>query len=930
MYTYTIGLIESLLEQIYLISIAATGSVFLSLFLLALVVRLLTQPLARFTDPMVKSQASLDQVLTQQIHLIKQQFKGEARHRAIQRLYGRFSYSPLLAVRALAGLAIQLPFFIAAYYMLDTTGVLTDLSLPLIGDLDRQDKVLFGEANLLPLLLLATNMAAVRLALDQNPRRRRQGIVIAILFFVFLYDKKAGLVLYWTLTNALTLLGVLYRRYGANYARVLLTRFPTLGATPGLSSQSPKALTLYFVGATLALSWPLIDLMSRNETFFLAHSFPQRSILLFLLVVTLVPTLALFLVRALVNLRFHWLVPKLDSIILFSFFLLFSLYLINTSLLGLTGLDDESVLYLILSTLLAFVLLRVVRSLDLHRLVPWVCLLGLLPALNFIYRAPSSALFSTTSFSLPYADIDIPDTPIFIIIFDEFSGLTLQTPDRQLNTTRYPGFAELAEQADYFPNSITPRRNTINAVPGIASGTLYGSSLKRDHNILDMLRYVTDVNVESKVLPSDLTRATFNSLKANRQDPFRIGLVMDDLLTIYIYAVGHLEWTQRVLGDFPQVWAGIGKLNLFAEQERLNHASARHPKLQPYESWLADVKSGQPLEQLSFRHVMFPHVPYLVTATGQPVQNDRLIRDALSASEREKFDTFDAHTNVLQHNYLQQVQSADILISELIEALRIRGIYDQSLIFITADHGVSYSLEGLSRRHPVHERSWINIMSVPLFVKYPHQIQGRTINSMATTLDIAPTLLSVLGIEAPWEMQGETLENWSLRRSTSRSIVHVTDFDVYGSKFNDLALESINWSASLFTEAGPIADIRVNYTGNPAYDSLLGKTVRDDQVTASNLTFSPRDKVFRGEITFAGILKDSTGEAIDDVVLAISQNGEIVALTMSGHARKRHGYVPFSLPELEPIDAPRELKMFEVTRNEDGTFTLGFVAELDS
>ena len=925
MYTYTIGLIESLLEQIYLISIAATGSVFLSLFLLALVVRLLTQPLARFTDPMVKSQASLDQVLTQQIHLIKQQFKGEARHRAIQRLYGRFSYSPLLAVRALAGLAIQLPFFIAAYYMLDTTGVLTDLSLPLIGDLDRQDKVLFGEANLLPLLLLATNMAAVRLALDQNPRQRRQGIVIAILFFVFLYDKKAGLVLYWTLTNALTLLGVLYQRYGANYARVLLTRFPTLGATPGLSSRSPTALTSYFVGATLALSWPLIDLMSRNETFFLAHSFPQRSILLFLLVVTFVPTLVLFLVRALVNLRFHWLIPRLDDAILFSLFLLFSLYLINTSLLGLTGLDDESVLYLILSILLAFVLLRIVRSLDLHRLIPWVCLLGLLPALNFIYRAPSSALFSTASASLRYAEIDIPDTPIFIIIFDEFSGLTLQTPDRQLNTTRYPGFAELAEQADYFPNGLSITKKTKIAVPSIASGSLTLSGLQRDDNILDMLRFVTDVNVQSKVLPSDLTRATFNSLKMEKPDSFKVGLVIDDLLTIYIYAIGHSDWARHHLGDFPPVWAGLGKLNLFARKERSDQISAMHPKLRPYESWLADVKSGQPLEQFNFLHMIFPHVPYLVTANARSVQNDRLFNDSRRA---EEFDTFDSHINTLHHNYLQQVQAADILLSDLIDTMQTRGIYDESLIIITADHGVSYSKEGLNRRAPVNEKSWINIMPVPLFVKYPNQKQGRTIHSRVTTLDIAPTTMSVLGVEAPWDMQGESLKNWSLRRSASRSIVHVTDFDVHDSKLDELALESINRRARLFTEDNPIADIRVNYTENPAYDSLLGMNLQDTQITASSLTFSPLDTVFKGEITFAGILKDATGQATNDVVLAISQNGEIVSLTMSGRAKDRHGYVPFSLPELEPIDAPRELKMFEVKRDPDGAFILSLIAEL--
>ncbi len=735
MYAYTIGLIESLLEQIYAISTAATGSVFLSLLLLALLVRVLSLPLVRFTDQIVQNQASLDQVLTQQIHLIKQQFEGEARHRAIERLYERFSYSPLLAIRGLAGLAVQLPFFIAAFYMLDTSGLLAGVRIPLIGEMDGQDKILFGEANLLPLILLATNLAAVHLAFHQSPRQRRQGMLIAILFFLFLYDKKAGLVLYWTLTNALTLISALYQRYGTNLAKVLI-RVPNHGLVQGLarrltqlfSSHQALAFTKYFVAATLAFSWPMIDLMSKNETFFLAHGFSQQAIFLFLIVLTLVPSLVLFGGRTLVNLRFPWLISRFDYAVLFGLFVLFSLYLVNTSLLGLTGSSSEPALYLILSILLTLILLQVLQSLNLNRVFPWICLLSVLPALNFIYRAPSSALFSTASSSLPYAEINIPDTPVFILIFDEFSGMTLQNSRRQLNTQRYPGFAKLAEQADYFPNGLTPRRNTKNAVPGIASGALNGSSLKRDENILDFLRFVTDVNVQSKVLPTDLTQASLRTLRADRKDPLKTGLVIDDLLTIYIYAIGHDEWTRGAFGDFPQVWAGIGRLNLFATDPWSTQVDAMHPKLRSYESWLADVKSGQPLEQINFLHMAFPHVPYLVTATGRSVQHDRLWRDALSASNKERFDTFDAHTNVVHHNYLQQVQSADILISNLVDALRTRGIYDQSLIVVTADHGVSYSLEGLSRRHPVHEKSWTNIMAVPLFVKYPNQNHGKTID----------------------------------------------------------------------------------------------------------------------------------------------------------------------------------------------------------
>ncbi len=189
--------------------------------------------------------------------------------------------------------------------------------------------------------------------------------------------------------------------------------------------------------------------------------------------------------------------------------------------------------------------------------------------------------------------------------------------------------------------------------------------------------------------------------------------------------------------------------------------------------------------------------------------------------------------------------------------------------------------------------------------------------------------MSVMGIEPPWDMQGETLENRPAG-SISRSASHATDFDIHGAKLDELARESIAQTMSVFPEERSIAHSPVNYTGDPLYDPLLGRPVRDDQGIDSNLQFSPLDHTFRGEISFAGLLRDAQDEAADDVILAISQNGRIASITKSGRARDRHGYVPFSLPELEPFDAPRELKMFEVTRNEDGTFTLGFVAELDS
>ncbi|MEW6381954.1 MAG: sulfatase-like hydrolase/transferase [bacterium] len=105
--------------------------------------------------------------------------------------------------------------------------------------------------------------------------------------------------------------------------------------------------------------------------------------------------------------------------------------------------------------------------------------------------------------------------------------------------------------------------------------------------------------------------------------------------------------------------------------------------------------------------------------------------------------------------YDGEIAYADSWIRVLINKLKEQGIYDQTLIALSGDHG-----EGLGD----HQEDTHGIflyeatLHVPLIFRYPARMPKNTrIRSLVRLIDIAPSLLDVLGQKAPASMQGSSL-----------------------------------------------------------------------------------------------------------------------------------------------------------------------------
>ena len=104
--------------------------------------------------------------------------------------------------------------------------------------------------------------------------------------------------------------------------------------------------------------------------------------------------------------------------------------------------------------------------------------------------------------------------------------------------------------------------------------------------------------------------------------------------------------------------------------------------------------------------------------------------------------------------YDSAITYADAQVDGILNHLDRRGILDDTLVVITSDHGESLGEKGLYKHAYLYE----NNLMVPLIFLFPRNLHGGTVvDQQVATVDIVPTILDTLGIEAPAGIDGETL-----------------------------------------------------------------------------------------------------------------------------------------------------------------------------
>ncbi len=118
--------------------------------------------------------------------------------------------------------------------------------------------------------------------------------------------------------------------------------------------------------------------------------------------------------------------------------------------------------------------------------------------------------------------------------------------------------------------------------------------------------------------------------------------------------------------------------------------------------------------------------------------------------------------------YDQGIAYMDSEIGNLFNFLKKNGLYGDSLIIITSDHGEAFWEHG----NFLHNTLYDEIMHVPLIIKFPHQLfRGREVNSLVEGIDIFPSILRLLNISVPESVQGKEFLSVILRDRRGKNYV---------------------------------------------------------------------------------------------------------------------------------------------------------------
>ncbi len=353
--------------------------------------------------------------------------------------------------------------------------------------------------------------------------------------------------------------------------------------------------------------------------------------------------------------------------------------------------------------------------------------------------------------------------PIVIVVFDEFCGLTLMDESLELDAVRYPNFARLAASSTWYRNATSVHARTFMATPAILSGRNPTPERSPDaknypRNLFERLH---DSGAYDLAVFEPLTRLCNSSDVRNR--------VSTPLLkrTLGLIQVVSAVYPQLVLPQdapvsfpvVPDIWYGIVEdINVPQGQNTgrmvYNWNIHRARQLDHFLQCLAP--NSRP--RFCFLHAGLPHYPWVYLPTGETYLDSQdapgnpphglgtLGEDWIDDAAAVARDEF---------RYRQQLGFVDRFIGRLQDRLHELDVWDDCLLIVTADHGVSFRA-GHSRRVPDNE-NLPDLVSVPLFVKLPGQSTGSVSDTNVETIDLLPTLADVIGMTPNDDWDGQSL-----------------------------------------------------------------------------------------------------------------------------------------------------------------------------
>lgn len=272
---------------------------------------------------------------------------------------------------------------------------------------------------------------------------------------------------------------------------------------------------------------------------------------------------------------------------------------------------------------------------------------------------------------------------------------------------------------------------------------------KHDGNV-KMEGYTTDV----------ITDETLNWLKNDRKEgkPF---------LLMYLHKAPHREWlpaeryfkeyTKKHFPEPPTLfddYKGRGTAAKEAEMNILKH-----------QNWAGDSKiKPEVMEELGIKPTANWDIRAYNNNLGRMNPEQRKAWDAVYDSINEDFkmkypdmsqdELMSWRYQRYMQDYLGCIAAVDEGVGRVLDYLEESGLAENTVVVYTSDQGFYLGEHGWFDKRFIYNESF----KTPLIIRWPGVVKpGTSSNEMVQNLDFAQTFLDIAGIEAPDDMQGESL-----------------------------------------------------------------------------------------------------------------------------------------------------------------------------
>lgn len=166
-----------------------------------------------------------------------------------------------------------------------------------------------------------------------------------------------------------------------------------------------------------------------------------------------------------------------------------------------------------------------------------------------------------------------------------------------------------------------------------------------------------------------------------------------------------------------------------------------------------------------------------------------------------KCDTVDEETLRRAHvGYYALTSELDENIGKIIETLEQLGLYDDTLIIYTSDHGEQLGNHGLWFKCSMYEKS----AHIPLIIKGPNVRKGAREDTLVSLVDIVPTVMQALDLPQPEEFQGRSLLNLATGKGdVERNDFVFSEYHAHGMPVGMFMIRWDKWKYVYYTENPP-------------------------------------------------------------------------------------------------------------------------------